>query len=116
MTTYVQYRSPRHNHENSNPFLRWETSRSRSSLLEVPGDVDAADFLGISKLSEHDRRDVDVASGATGAAVSDRGQDRVAVGAVDTDLLATDRALVGVCVDAVVSFRQGGDVLQFNLS
>lgn len=31
---------------------------------------------------------------------------------MDADLLAADWALVGVCVDAVVGLREGGDVLQ----
>lgn len=52
-----------------------ETSSSHLSLLEVPGDGNTANVLGVSKLSENDRRDVDVASGTAGAAVGDRGQD-----------------------------------------
>lgn len=75
---------------------------SHLSLLKVPRDGDTADLLGVAKLSEHDRCDVDVASGAAGAAVGDRGHDRVAVGSVDADLLAADRAVVGVCVDTIV--------------
>lgn len=31
---------------------------------------------------------------------------------MDADLLAADRTLVGVCVDAVVLSRESGDVLQ----
>lgn len=81
-------------------------------LLEVPRDSDTANFLGESELSKDDRRDVDVAGRTAGAAVGDRGQDRVAIGSVDADLLAADRALVGVCVDAVVGLREGGDVLE----
>lgn len=101
---WQQQRFSRHDHENDKLCIQRATSKSHSSLLEVPGDSNTANILGVSKLSEDDGGDVDVASGATGAAVSDRGQDRVAVGPVDADLLAADRALVGVCVDAVVSF------------
>lgn len=48
---------------------------SYSSLLEVPGDGDTANVLGVPELGEDDRRDVDVASGTAGAAVGDRSQD-----------------------------------------
>lgn len=99
----MQHRSSRHDHENAKLCPKWHSSRSSSSLLEVPRDVDPANGLVVSQLCENDGRDVDVSRGAAGAAVGDCGQDRVAVGPVDADLLAADRALVGVCVDAVVS-------------
>jgi hypothetical protein len=79
------------------------TPRKRfQALLKGPRNIHPADCLLVTKLREHDGRDVDVAGGTAGAAVGNRGHDGVAVGSVDADLLAADRALVGVCVDAVV--------------
>lgn len=102
---FLSNRSCRHAHEI--PKLvpcSWAAPKCRSGLLKGPRDGNPANGLFESQLRENDGRDIDVAGGAAGAAVGNGGHDGVSIGPVDTDLLAADWALVGVCVDAVVLF------------